>query len=45
VIACPQEALELVRRSTDQIQLPPETSDDWLEARAAARGISMRPIQ
>jgi electron transport complex protein RnfB len=45
VIACPQEALELVRRSTDQIQLPPETSDDWLEARAAARGISMKPIQ
>jgi electron transport complex protein RnfB len=44
VIACPQEALELVRRAADQVQPPPETGDDWLEARAAARGISMKPI-
>ena len=43
VIACSQEALELVRRPEDQIQLPPQTSDDWLEARAAARGIPMKP--
>jgi electron transport complex protein RnfB len=41
VITCPQEALELVRRSADQVQLPPETGDDWLEARAAARGIPL----
>jgi electron transport complex protein RnfB len=44
VIACPEKVLELVRRSTDEVQPPPETGDDWLEARAAARGISMKPI-
>jgi electron transport complex protein RnfB len=44
VIACPQEALELVRRSADEVQPPPETGKDWLEARAAARGIPMKPI-
>jgi electron transport complex protein RnfB len=41
VIACAQEALKLIRRNTEDIQLPPETNDDWMEARAAARGISM----
>jgi heterodisulfide reductase subunit A-like polyferredoxin len=44
VIACSQEALELVRRSADQVQPPPATGEDWLEARAAARGIPMKPI-
>jgi len=39
VISCAQEALELVRRPTDEVQPPPETGDDWLEARASARGI------
>jgi ferredoxin len=44
VIACPQEALQLIRRSESEIQPPPETGADWLEARAAARGIDMKPI-
>jgi ferredoxin len=44
VIACEQAALELVRRPDKEIQPPPETGDDWLEARAAARGISMESI-
>jgi electron transport complex protein RnfB len=39
VITCSQEALKLVRRPMDEIQLPPETGEDWLEERAAARGL------
>jgi len=41
VIACTQEALQLVRRPVDEIQAPPESGDDWMAARAAARGIPM----
>jgi heterodisulfide reductase subunit A-like polyferredoxin len=41
VIKCPEEALLLVRRSEDEVKPPPDTGDDWLVARAAARGIPM----
>ncbi len=44
VIACNQDALSLVRRPAEEVQPPPETNDDWLKARAAARGISIESI-
>jgi len=44
VIACPEDALELIRRSAEEVQPPPETGDDWLVARAAARGLPMNSI-
>jgi ferredoxin len=44
VIACSEEALELIRRSSEEVQPPPETGDDWMVARAAARGIPIDSI-
>jgi ferredoxin len=44
VIACPEEALVLVRRPAEEIQSPPLTDEDWLKARAAARGLPVGPI-
>jgi electron transport complex protein RnfB len=41
VVKCPEEALLLVRRPEDEVKPPPETGDDWLVARATARGIPM----
>lgn len=40
VLVCPEEALKLVRITADKDQLPPKTKDDWMVARAAARGIT-----
>ena len=44
VVQCEQEALTLVRRPEEEILLPPENFDDWMAARAAARGIPMDTI-
>jgi len=41
---CPENALVLVRRPVEEIQPVPETEMDWMQARAAARGIDIRQI-
>ncbi len=42
---CPEEALSMVRRPEEEILTIPETHDDWLTKRAAARGIDLSTIQ
>ncbi len=44
VFKCEYKALLLIRRPVDEILPPPETGNDWLAARAAARGIAMDSI-
>lgn len=44
VFQCEQKALLLIRRPVGEIQPPPETGNDWLAARASARGIAMDSI-
>jgi len=44
VTACPQGALALVRRPDDEVLPPPVTGDDWLAARAAARGLDLGKV-
>jgi electron transport complex protein RnfB len=39
VSACPGEAIRLVRKSPDQIALPPKNQTEWFEARGMARGV------
>jgi Na+-translocating ferredoxin:NAD+ oxidoreductase RNF subunit RnfB len=39
---CPEEALSLVRRPEDEILAIPKSHQDWMEQRAAARGIDLR---
>lgn len=39
---CPEEALSLVRRPEDEIQAIPKSHQDWMELRAAARGLDLR---
>ena len=41
---CPENALVLVRRPVEEIQPVPETEMDWMQARAAARGIDIRQV-
>lgn len=45
VLVCPQEALSLVRRPEADVLLPPETEEDWREARAAARGLDLEGVR
>ncbi|MBU1660914.1 MAG: 4Fe-4S binding protein [Chloroflexi bacterium] len=44
VLACPEGALSLVRRPEDEILPVPETHNDWLAERAAARGLDLSEI-
>jgi Na+-translocating ferredoxin:NAD+ oxidoreductase subunit B len=44
VPACPESALALVRRPPQEIPPVPETEMDWMQARAAARGIDIRQV-
>jgi ferredoxin len=42
---CPEEALSLVRRPVDEVEAIPASMDDWLNARAAARGLDMDEVR
>jgi MinD superfamily P-loop ATPase len=44
VLACPEEALALVRRPESDILKVPETHRDWMEVRAMERGIEISAI-
>jgi ferredoxin len=44
VPACPEEALGLVRRPEMEVQAPPLGEMEWLQQRAAARGIDLNQI-
>jgi H+/Na+-translocating ferredoxin:NAD+ oxidoreductase subunit B len=44
VTACPEGALSLIRRPDDEVLPPPVTGDDWLAARAAARGLDLAAV-
>jgi Na+-translocating ferredoxin:NAD+ oxidoreductase subunit B len=44
VTACPDGALALVRRPDAEVLPPPVSSDDWLVARAAARGLDLAAV-
>ena len=44
VPACPEGALVLVRRPGDEIETVPVTEMDWMEQRAAGRGISLDQV-
>ena len=44
VPVCPDEALVLVRRPEDEVLPVPETEEEWLTDRAAARGVDLDVI-
>jgi Pyruvate/2-oxoacid:ferredoxin oxidoreductase delta subunit len=44
VPVCPDSALTLVRRPEDEVLSVPVTHDDWLQERAAARGIDLNEV-
>jgi heterodisulfide reductase subunit A-like polyferredoxin len=44
VPVCPDRALELIRRPDAEVLPPPVTGDDWLAARAAARGLDLAKV-
>jgi len=44
VPACPDGALGLVRRPVEQVEAPPLGSREWLELRAASRGMDLGAI-
>jgi NAD-dependent dihydropyrimidine dehydrogenase PreA subunit len=44
VPVCPKGALALVRRPDAEVLPPPVTPDDWLAARAAARGLDLATV-
>lgn len=41
---CDTEALGLVRRTEDEVILPPVTEEDWRVARASARGVDIKEV-
>ncbi|HTP08457.1 MAG TPA: 4Fe-4S ferredoxin [Anaerolineae bacterium] len=43
--ACSTDALRLVRRSEEEILIPPQTEEDWRHLRADARGIDLEVVQ
>jgi electron transport complex protein RnfB len=45
VTACPEDALVLVRRPDEEVLPTPATGDDWLAARAAARGLDLSNVR
>ena len=44
VVACPDEALALVKRPDDEIALPPLNEREWMAQRAAARGLDLADV-
>ncbi len=42
---CPEEALSLVRRPADEVESIPASMDDWLNTRAAERGLDMEEVR
>lgn len=44
VLACPEEALILVSRPEGEAPLPPETKEEWLAQRAAARSLDLSSV-
>jgi ferredoxin len=44
VPVCPGEAITLVRRPEEEILPVPVTEHDWMEERAAARGIDLSQV-
>jgi electron transport complex protein RnfB len=44
VPTCPEKALTLLRRPDDQVVVPPETEKEWLDQRAAARGLDLSKV-
>lgn len=45
VLACPEGALGMVRRPEEEIKEPPLTEEDWLEWRAAERGLDIEKVR
>jgi H+/Na+-translocating ferredoxin:NAD+ oxidoreductase subunit B len=45
VSTCPSEAISLVRKSIEEIDLPPKNEMDWYEKHAASRGIDIAPFK
>jgi Na+-translocating ferredoxin:NAD+ oxidoreductase subunit B len=45
ILACSQDALRLVRRSAEEILIPPQTDREWRQLRAKARGIDLKAVQ
>jgi heterodisulfide reductase subunit A-like polyferredoxin len=43
ILACSTDALKLVRRS--DAEMPPQTEDDWRQARAVMRGIDLEVVR
>ena len=44
VPACPEGALGLVRRPEIEVEAPPISEMDWMQQRAAARGIDLSQV-
>ena len=42
ILACSTDALKLVRRSDEEILVPPQTEEEWRHLRAEARGIDLK---
>ena len=44
ILACSTDALKLVRRSEEEILVPPQTEEDWRHLRAEARGFDLKVV-
>jgi electron transport complex protein RnfB len=44
VAACPEGALALVKRPEEEVVLPPLNEREWMEQRAAARGLDLNDV-
>jgi ferredoxin len=45
ILACSTDALKLVRRSDEEILVPPQTEAEWRHLRAEARGIDLTVVR
>jgi electron transport complex protein RnfB len=45
VTTCPSEAISLVRKAPDEIELPPKDEKAWFEERARRRGVDFSPYR
>ena len=44
-LACPDRALRLIARPESKTVMPPETEEDWRQARAASLGINLEAVR
>jgi electron transport complex protein RnfB len=44
VLACPDEAMRLIRRSVEEINPPPVTEEEWRQRRALERGLDLQEV-